>query len=94
MIKLPDSIKRVAVIAVPALLAMLLIRPAIAEINTILLVVLIEALAMGLSGLAAFAYTRIDFIKEGSHQALGYIFLGVHIATGLTVLGVYIAQFR
>lgn len=72
--------------------ALLLLKPAAAEINTILLVTLLECMALALSGLAVFAYTRIDFTRDFSGNTLGFIFLGVHIAVGLCVLGVYIAQ--
>lgn len=73
--------------------AVLAVSPAANEYKTFLLIVAVECLALGLSTMAVFAYTKIDFIREKSEQALGTIFLGVHILTGLTVLGVYIAQF-
>ncbi|HRP01599.1 MAG TPA: hypothetical protein PLE30_03015 [Candidatus Kapabacteria bacterium] len=74
------------------LIAIFFLNPANPEIKTILLITLIEALAIGLSAMAVFAYTKIDFIKEQANQ-LGYIFLGVHICVGFVVMGVYIAQF-
>lgn len=77
----------------PAVIAAVLLKPAISEINTILLVILFECLAIALSALALYAYTRIDFIREHQEVAIGKIFLGVHILVGLCVLGVYIAQF-
>jgi len=72
--------------------AIFFLNPASPEIKTILIIALVEALAIGLSALAVFAYTKIDFIKEQTNQ-LGYIFLGVHICVGFVVMGVYIAQF-
>lgn len=75
-----------------AIVAILFLEPSSPEIKTILIIALVEALAIGLSALAVFAYTKIDFIKEQTNQ-LGYIFLGVHICVGFVVMGVYIAQF-
>lgn len=75
------------------LFALYLLSPGSPEVNTILLVVTIEALAIGLSGIAAYVFTRIDFIKEDLSNNLGMIFLGVHVCVGLVILGVYIAQF-
>ena len=72
--------------------ALLLLAPALAEIRTLLLAAAFECLALALSSLAVFVYTKINFIKSRSHHALGYIFLGVHICIGLVVIGVYIAQ--
>ncbi|MFP4527296.1 MAG: hypothetical protein ACLFQX_01995 [Candidatus Kapaibacterium sp.] len=72
--------------------AILLLRPGMAELNTMLIVAATESLALALSGLAAYVYTRIDFRQNLFNSNLGYIFLGVHICVGLVVLGVYIAQ--
>ncbi len=73
-------------------IAMMALKPDIAEINTILLVVLVESLALALSGIALFVYSRIDFTREMTGSSIGLIFLGVHICIGLVVIGVYIAQ--
>lgn len=88
--------------------AVILLKPGTAELQTFFFIICLEAMAIALSGLALFAYTKIDFtrlIMEGDdnkmnsverHSAmvvLGHIFLGVHILVGLVVLGVYIAQF-
>ncbi len=92
MKKLFDFLARNGAWFLLGLLALIALNPALPEINTLLIIAAIEALALALSGLAVFAYTRIDFTREmGSNP--GFIFLGVHICTGLTVLGVYIAQF-
>lgn len=72
---------------------MAILKPAIAEFNTILLVIMLESLAIALSGIAAFAYTKIDFIREKDSIALSRIFTAVHISLGLIVIGVYIAQY-
>lgn len=75
------------------LAALLLLSPCIAEIKTFLLIVTVESLALGLSSISIFVFTKIDFTKELSGSNLGLIFLGVHLCVGLVVLGVYIAQF-
>lgn len=77
-------------------------------IRTLLMICTVEAIALALSSVAIFVYTKLDFTagiiygadkKLGSieqHafiQVIGNIFLGVHILVGLCVLGVYIAQF-
>jgi len=73
--------------------ALYILKPKPAEIHTILLIVVVECIAVALSGLAVFAYTKIDFTHDEAKSNLGYIFLGVHVCVGLVVLGVYIAQF-
>jgi hypothetical protein len=61
-------------------------------INTAMLIVLFEAIALGLSGFAAFVYTKVDFTRTQMWNTLGSIFLGVHICIGLAVMGVYFTQ--
>ena len=68
-------------------------KPEIAEIRTILMILATESIALALSGLSAYVYTKIDFTKNIDNNNLGFIFLGVHLCVGLTILGVYIAQF-
>ncbi len=75
------------------LFTFLLLMPRSAELNTLLLILLIEFTAIGLSGLAAYVYTRVDFTREYTRHELGLIFLGVHICAGLTMTGVYFTQF-
>jgi hypothetical protein len=75
------------------LVAFWLLKPQMPEINTLLLITIVEAIAIALSGLASYAYTKVDFTRTGVNSNLGFIFLGVHICVGLVVLGVYIAQF-
>ena len=90
---LRDFIARHSVWIICGIGALLLLKPAVSEFNTILLVIVFEFLATGLSGVAAWAFTKIDFTREFGRYTLGLIFLGVHLCVGLTVLGVYIAQF-
>lgn len=73
-------------------IALAALKPDIAETNTILLIVLVESLALALSGIALFVYSRIDFTKDRISTNIGLIFLGVHICIGLVVVGVYLAQ--
>ena len=88
-----DFIKRNIVWLLLGTIAIWLFKPEIAEIKTILLISTIEAMALGLSGIAAFVYTKIDFTQAHNNSNLGFIFLGVHVCIGLTILGVYLAQF-
>ena len=73
--------------------ALIFLQPEFAEIKTLLLITAIEALALALSGVSVFVYTRIDFTKYFVNANPGLVFLGVHMCVGLIVLGVYIAQF-
>ena len=74
-------------------LALAVFKPGIAEIKTLLLIAVMESAAIALSGIAVYAYTRIDFTRDTTSANLGFIFLGVHICVGLIVLGVYLAQY-
>lgn len=89
-------------------IAVFFLRPGFAELQTFLFIATLESMALALSGVALYVYTKIPFTKiimEGDDSkmnsverhsvmvVLGYIFLGVHLLVGLTVLGVYIAQF-
>ena len=84
-----NFIKRNAVWIGLGIMATLAVSPAIAEYKTIMLMILIECLALALSGLCVYAYTKLDFIKEKSTAILGQIFLGVHLCTGLSLLSIY-----
>lgn len=75
-----------------AVAALILLSPGKAEFNTLLLISLTESIAIGFSGAAVYAYTKLDFTRAYLSNSLGFIFLGVHICVGLAVLGVYIAQ--
>jgi len=74
-------------------LSLLVFHPGISEIKTMLLIVATESVAIALSGISLFVFTKIDFTKDMTTTNPGLIFLGVHICTGLTILGVYLAQF-
>lgn len=93
MKRIKDFIVRNSIWVCLLLFALYLMSPGSPELNTLLFVVSFEALAIGLSGIAAYVFTRIDFIKEDLSNNLGMIFLGVHVCVGLVILGVYIAQF-
>jgi hypothetical protein len=73
--------------------SLLIFRPGLAEVRTMLLIAAIESLAIALSGLALFAYTKVDFTRDVANTNPGFIFLGVHLSVGLIVLGVYLAQY-
>lgn len=88
-----DSIKRNAVWILLIVFAVMLIRIDSTEIRTFILIVITESIAIALSGIAQYVYTKIDFTKETANSNLGFIFLGVHICVGLIILGVYIVQF-
>jgi len=85
-------IKRNIVWILLGMISMLLLKPAIAELNTLLLILLVESLALSLSGVALFVYSKIDFTENIKSSNIGLIFLGVHVCVGLVVIGVYIAQ--
>jgi hypothetical protein len=103
-----DFVSRHAVWFITGLLAAIFMRPGLAEIHTILFIALFEAAAIALSGLALYAYTKINFTKvllkgdddkftdlerQGMYDVIGKVFMSVHMLVGLIVLGVYIAQF-
>lgn len=92
MEKILDFLKRNTIWIGLGIISYLLISPSNPEIKTLLLILLIESAAIGLSALAAFCFTKINFINEHPGQ-LGWIFMGVHVCVGFIVLGVYIAQF-
>ncbi len=90
--KIAEFAKRNAVWLLLGLFAYILLKPGMPEMNTLLLLVLIESVAIALSGIAAYAYTKLDFTRLQMWNTLGSIFLGVHISIGLVVLGVYFTQ--
>jgi hypothetical protein len=105
--KIIDWIKRNGIITVIGLLAIYFLIPGTAEINTVLSVIFYETLAISLSGIALYAYTKIDFTNKllkgedeklnsveqhGLYRVIGNVFVGVHLLVGLIVLGVYIAN--
>lgn len=92
MTNIVDFIKRHIIWIGIAIFSIILLQPAIAETNTFLIIILIECLALALSGIALVVYSKIDFTINSSNSNIGFIFLGVHLCVGLTVVGVYIAQ--
>ncbi len=65
-------------------------RSAIKE--TVIAVVVFEALAIGVTSIASFILSRSETMRYQMWNALGNIFLGVHVCIGLVVLGVYFTQ--
>lgn len=70
-------------------IVVVILAPQINELRMLMLIVFIELIALVLSGLASFIYTKVDFIESRSYNALGAIFLGVHFLVGLGVVGLY-----
>jgi hypothetical protein len=77
-------------------------------LGTLLMCIIGEGVALGLSGIALFAFTNIKFTKgiiygpdkklsateqHGLLLATGYIFLGVHFVVGIVIAGLYFATF-
>ena len=77
-------------IAISAIVVVIL-APQLSELRMMVLIVFIELIALALSGIASFVYTKVDFIESRSYNALGAIFLGVHFLVGLGVVGLYYA---
>lgn len=84
---------RYALLAGIMLLAWGVMSPGVEELHTLLIMIMVEVVAVGLSALAVYCFTQIDFTYGTASQNLGHIFLGVHICVGFTVLGVYLVQF-
>jgi hypothetical protein len=91
--KIWDFVARHATWLALGMIALLILSPGLAEIKTILLIAAIEALSIALSGIALYAFTKVDFTKYFAGANPGLIFLGVHICVGMSVLGVYLVQF-
>ncbi|GEM_PF-1712477 len=60
--------------------------------ETVVAVIVFEALAIGITSIAAFILSRSETMRYQMWNALGNIFLGVHVCIGLVVLGVYFTQ--
>ena len=84
---------RYGLLATILIASWVVLSPGIEEIQTLLILIMVEVTAVGLSALAVYSFTRIDFTYGIATNNLGYIFLGVHICVGLTILGVYLVQF-
>ncbi len=76
-------------------------------LDTALIIVLLESVALGLSGLAVYAFTTFSvsepyFAGDDKQYSVmerlglmiwaGMVFLGVHILVGLSVVGIYVIQ--
>ena len=80
-----------------------------AFVATLIGCVMAEGVALGLSGLAVYAFTNVKFTKKlvagpddvvsavESHGRLivtGCIFLGTHFLIGIVIAGLYFAQYK
>ncbi len=83
---------RNAVWFVPLLLGLLFFAEA-ALLETLIVVVLFEALAIGLTSISAYLLSQSETLRYQMWNALGSIFLGIHVCIGLIVVGVYFTQF-
>lgn len=76
---------------------------------TLLMISIAEAMALSLSNVAIYVYTKIDFTSQIIYgvdkklnsieqhafaQTIGYIFMGVHFLVGIGLVGIYIANFK
>lgn len=90
------------------LIGLILLCPAVEQLDTILTCVVLEMLALGLSGLALYVYTKIQFTKDLTYgedgkltayeqralsQVISAIFVGVHLLVGLVYFGTYFVKF-
>lgn len=90
------------------ILALWFFKAGYKEIDTMLLLVAFEGLALGLSGISVFVFTSIDFMKEltagedmvhsvneraSRNIIIGLIFLGVHLLVGFGIFSIYLARF-
>jgi len=87
-----DIVRRHGIWILIFVVVLMLLSPQKEEIATLAIIIAIELIAIALSGLSAYIFTRIDFPTH-LPNVLGFIFLGVHLCVGLTVLGVYYVQF-
>lgn len=90
--KILDFLRRNAYPIILITLVVILLKLDNAVVNTVLMLIGLEVIAIFLSAIASYAYTELDFTKDDP-RVLGYIFLGVHLLIGLGVVGVYIANF-
>lgn len=103
-----DWIKRNMLWIAIGIIAALLVNPQSQELRTLQLVVLFEAVAIGLSAIALYCYTNIKFTRSlftgdddkfnsveqhGNYIVIAAVFVGVHLLLGLIVLGIYLPQF-
>lgn len=106
--KIIDFVLRNSVIIAIVLFALYVITPTTQDLLTLRLIFVYEGVALFLSALGLWTYTKIPFLnlilsgpdkklnsveQHSAMQVMGDIFKGVHINVGLIVLAVYIAQF-
>lgn len=87
--KVKNFIIRNGVWFIIAAIVFAFLAPQINELRMLMLIIFIELVAMVMSGIASFIYTKVDFIESRSYNTLGAIFLGVHFLVGLGVVGLY-----
>lgn len=78
---------------------LVLLQPTFELLNKLMVILVLEGMAMGLSGIALYVFTRVKFTQyvamgndelmtEEERYALlkyaGYVFLGVHVLVGLS----------
>lgn len=86
-----DFIKRHIILVGILIGVYVLLKVNSAIIDTLLILVAAETIAILFSGVAHYSFTKMKFTEE-SPIVLGYIFLGVHLLIGLALIGVYITQ--
>jgi hypothetical protein len=105
--KIIDFISRNATWLLLAVLSIYFISFQKQVLDTALIIVLLESIALGLSGLAVYAFTTFSisepyFVGDDKQYSVmerlglmlwaGMVFLGVHILVGLAVVGIYVIQ--
>ena len=84
------SIKATIILAL-LFVAIILLNPGTPELNTMLIVICAECIALLLTLLSLYIL-KDGKIEKYNQKSVGLSFLGVHICVGLTILGVYLAQ--
>jgi len=84
-----NIIMRNSVLLLIGIFALALLSPQTAEIRTLLFLIVLESLAIALSSISSYIFTKLDFIKIQSTNVLSAIFLSVHLLIGFGVLGIY-----
>lgn len=87
--KIKDFILRNGLWLLISAIVLLVLAPQVSELRMLMLIVFIELVALAMSGIASYVFTKVDFIENRSYNALGAIFLGVHFLVGLGVVGLY-----
>lgn len=102
-----DWIKRNGLITVICLAALVYLEFSSDILQTMALIAIYFSMAVGLSGVALYAYTkipftrnilygeddRLDIVERGNMVKMqGYVFLGTCLLVGLTVMGLFYTQ--